>query len=74
MRDKPDSYYFLPRFSVCPEAAQMVDETVWPGVTVLKVQMNTDLMTEDLKKKRSSLNSRASNCVELVKVDKRALK
>lgn len=36
---------------------EMVDETVWPGVTVLKVQMNTDLMTEDLKKKRSSNQS-----------------
>ena len=26
----------------------------WPGVTLLKAQMNTDLLTEDLKKARSS--------------------
>jgi adenine-specific DNA-methyltransferase len=29
----------------------------WPGVTLLKVQMNADLLTEDLKKKRSSNES-----------------
>jgi len=29
----------------------------WPGVTLLKVQMNPDMMTDDLKKKRSSNES-----------------
>ncbi len=29
----------------------------WPGVDVLKVQMNTDLFTADLKKKRASNES-----------------
>lgn len=41
-------------FQFDPEAAKFIDETKWPGVTLLKAQMNTDLMTEDLKKKRSS--------------------
>jgi adenine-specific DNA-methyltransferase len=29
----------------------------WPGVTTIKVQMNADLLTEDLKKKRTSNES-----------------
>lgn len=41
-------------FQFDPEAAKDIDSTNWPGVTLLKAQMNTDLMTEDLKKKRSS--------------------
>lgn len=41
-------------FQFDPEAAKTIDEMNWPGVTLLKAQMNTDLMTEDLKKKRSS--------------------
>lgn len=41
-------------FQFDPEAAKDIDEFIYPGVTVLKTQMNTDLMTEDLKKKRSS--------------------
>jgi len=40
-----------------PEAAKDIDETKWPGVTMLKAQMNGDLVTEDLKKKRSSNES-----------------
>lgn len=44
-------------FQFDPEAAKDIDETNWPGITLLKVQMNTDLMTEDLKKKRSSNES-----------------
>lgn len=40
-------------FQFDPEAAKDIDELDWPGVTVLKVQMNTDLMSADLKKKRS---------------------
>jgi adenine-specific DNA-methyltransferase len=44
-------------FQFDPEAAKDIEETSWPGVTLLKVQMNTDLMTDDLKKKRSSNES-----------------
>lgn len=41
-------------FQFDPEAAKDIDELKWPGVDVLKIQMNTDLFTSDLKKKRSS--------------------
>ncbi len=44
-------------FQFDPEAAKDIDETNWPGVTLLKVQMNADLLTEDLKKKRASNDS-----------------
>lgn len=44
-------------FTFDPEAAKDVDEMNWPGVTLLKAQMNTDLLTEDLKKARSSNQS-----------------
>jgi len=40
-------------FQFDPEAAKDIDETNWPGVTLLKAQMNTDLQTDDLKKKCS---------------------
>jgi adenine-specific DNA-methyltransferase len=41
-------------FQFDPEAAKDIDETNWPGVMLLKAQMNADLLTEDLKKKRTS--------------------
>ena len=44
-------------FTFDPEAAKDIDEINWPGVTLLKAQMNTDLLTEDLKKARSSNQS-----------------
>jgi adenine-specific DNA-methyltransferase len=44
-------------FQFDPEAAKDIDELKWGGVTVLKVQMNTDLLTSDLKKKRASNES-----------------
>lgn len=44
-------------FTFDPEAAKDIDETKWPGVTLLKAQMNTDLLTEDLKKARSNNQS-----------------
>lgn len=44
-------------FQFDPEAAKDIDETNWPGVTLLKVQMNADLLTEDLKKQRASNES-----------------
>ena len=44
-------------FQFDPEAAKDIDETEWPGVVLLKAQMNADLLTEDLKKKRVSNES-----------------
>ena len=44
-------------FQFDPEAAKDIDETNWPGKTLLKAQMNADLLTEDLKKKRASNQS-----------------
>lgn len=44
-------------FQIDPEAAKDIDELDWPGVTLLKVQMNPDLFTSDLKKKRASNDS-----------------
>jgi adenine-specific DNA-methyltransferase len=44
-------------FQFDPEAAKDIDETDWPGVTLLKAQMNADLLTEDLKKNRASSES-----------------
>ncbi len=44
-------------FQFDPEAAKDIDETNWPGVTLLKAQMNADLFTDDLKKKRASNES-----------------
>ena len=44
-------------FQFDPEAAKDIDETNWPGVTLLKAQMNADLLTVDLKRKRASNES-----------------
>ena len=40
-----------------PEAAKDINELNWPGITILKAEMNKDLLTEDLKKKRSTNES-----------------
>lgn len=53
MRPAPKLIIFA-AFQFDPEAAKDIAETNWPGMTLLQAQMNTDLMTEDLKKKRSS--------------------
>lgn len=60
-----EAQYLIPKpkiiifsaFQFDPEAAKDIDETNWPGITLLKAQMNADLLTEDLKKKRSSNES-----------------
>ncbi len=46
-------------FQFDPEAAKDIDELTpqHAGMTLLKVQMNTDLLTDDLKKKRSNNQS-----------------
>jgi adenine-specific DNA-methyltransferase len=55
---KPGMLLFC-AFQFDPEAAKDIDELTpeKTGMTLLKVQMNTDLLTEDLKKKRSSNES-----------------
>ncbi|MHC4559793.1 MAG: site-specific DNA-methyltransferase [Planctomycetota bacterium] len=53
---KPKTVVFA-AFQFDPEAAKDIDETDWPGVMLLKAQMNADLLTDDLKKKRSSSES-----------------
>ena len=44
-------------FQFDPEASKDIDETDWPGVTLLKAQMNADLLTDDLKKARAGNES-----------------
>ena len=53
---KPEIIVFA-AFQFDPEAAKDIDETKWSGVTLLKAQMNADLLTEDLRRKRSSNES-----------------
>ena len=60
-----DAWDLLPRprfllfcaFTFDPEAAKDIDQMTVPEMTFLKAQMNTDLLTEDLKKKRASNQS-----------------
>ena len=40
-----------------PEAGKDIEETNWPGVILLRAHMNADLLTDDLKKARSSNES-----------------
>ena len=53
LRPKPDIILFA-AFQFDPEAGKDLDEMVWPGLTILKAQMNPDLMTADLRKNSSS--------------------
>ncbi len=53
---KPKMIVFA-AFQFDPVAAKVIEELNWPGVTLLKAQMNADLLTEDLKKKRASNES-----------------
>jgi adenine-specific DNA-methyltransferase len=56
IRPKP-AYIVFAAFQFDPAAANVIEDTKWPGVTLLKVQMNPDLMTTDLKKKSSASQS-----------------
>jgi adenine-specific DNA-methyltransferase len=56
LRPRPKLLIFA-AFQFDPEAAKDIDETNWPGVALLKVQMNADMLTDDLKKKRASNES-----------------
>lgn len=53
---KPKMILFC-AFSFDPEAAKDIDEMDWPGVTLLRTQMNADLLTHDLKKKSKNTDS-----------------
>ncbi|MDQ4121953.1 MAG: site-specific DNA-methyltransferase [Acidobacteriota bacterium] len=44
-------------FQFDPVAVNNIEQTQWQGVTLLKAQMNADLLTDDLKKNRSSNES-----------------
>jgi adenine-specific DNA-methyltransferase len=44
-------------FQFDSEAAKDIDKTNWPGVTLLKAQMNADLQTADLKKRSAGNES-----------------
>lgn len=50
-------YIIFCAFAFDSEAAKDIDETKWAGMTLLKVQMNTDMLTEDLKKAKSTNQS-----------------
>ena len=56
LRDKPDFVIFA-AFHFDPEAAKDIDQPDQSDVQVLKVQMSVDLLTSDLRKKRSSNQS-----------------
>jgi very-short-patch-repair endonuclease/DNA modification methylase len=56
LRPKAEIILFC-AFQFEEEAAKDIEETNWEGVTLLKVQMNTDLFVDDLKKKRSQNDS-----------------
>ncbi len=53
---KPDVIIFA-AMQFDPEAAKDIDETNWPKMTILKVEINKDLLTGDLRKKRSTNDS-----------------
>lgn len=56
LRPTPNMMIFL-AFQFDSEAAKDIDEMKWQDVTLLRAQMNADLFTEDLKKKRTSDDS-----------------
>jgi adenine-specific DNA-methyltransferase len=47
---KPEIILFC-AFQFDPEARKDIEETNWPGITLLEAQMDADLQTDDLKKK-----------------------
>ncbi len=57
LRDPKPTIIIFAAFQFDPEAAKDIDETNWPGMTLLKVQMNADMQTADLRKKRRDSDS-----------------
>lgn len=56
LKEKPDFVIFA-AFHFDPEAAKDIDQIEWKGVNILKTQMSVDLLTGDLRKKKSSNQS-----------------
>jgi len=56
LRPSP-KYVVFAAFEFDPEAAKDIDETKWSGVTLLRLKMDDDLHTHDLKKKKRSGHS-----------------
>jgi len=56
IKPKPNMVLFC-AFQFDEEASKDIDETNWPGVALLKAQMNMDLQTDDLKKGNRSSES-----------------
>jgi len=56
LKPKPEIILFC-AFHFDSEARKDIEETNWPGITLLEAQMNADMLTDDLKKKRSSNES-----------------
>lgn len=56
LKPKPEIILFC-AFHFDSEARKDIEETNWPGITLLEAQMNADLLTNDLRKKRSSNES-----------------
>jgi adenine-specific DNA-methyltransferase len=55
-KDRP-TYLIFAGFQFDPEASKDIDMIDVPGLKVLKAQMNIDLLTEDLRKKKSTNQS-----------------
>ena len=78
MQIKPiPQFIIFAAFQFDPVASRNIDDIIltsqWKDTVLLKVQMNTDLMTDDLKKKRSSNQSFwliGQPDVELIKIKK----
>jgi adenine-specific DNA-methyltransferase len=67
------SYVVFAAFQFDPAAAEVIDDTKWFGVALLKVQMSPDLMTADLKKNITTSQSFwliGQPDVELIRIDK----
>ena len=56
IRPSPQLIVFC-AFQFDPEASKYIESTNWPGMQILQVYMNTDLLTKDLMKNRSSNQS-----------------
>lgn len=71
-RPKPQMIIFA-AFQFDPMAQSQITDTNWSGVELFQVQMNTDLMTEDLKKKSNTEQAFwlvGQPDVELIKIEK----
>ena len=53
----PPELLVFAAFAFDPEAAKDIEESNWKGLKLLRAQMNSDLLTDDLKKGRSSNES-----------------